>query len=81
MENELFKQFYAEIIAEAESGIKGGNLFLDFIRLEIDIKNVKTLFRLQADAFDRRCTGNASSAGGSLSASDFTSLMAHPEPG
>ena len=30
MENELYKQFYAEIIAEAESGIKGGNLFLAF---------------------------------------------------
>jgi len=38
MENELFKQFYAEIIADAESGIKGGNLFLDFIRLDIDVK-------------------------------------------
>ena len=45
LENELYKQFYSEIIAEAESGIKGGKLFLDFIRLEIDIKNVKTLFR------------------------------------
>ena len=43
---------YAEIIAEAESGIKGGNQFLDFIRLDIDIRNIKTLFRLRADAFE-----------------------------
>jgi V/A-type H+-transporting ATPase subunit C len=73
MENELFKQFYAEIIAEAESGIKGGNLFLDFIRLDIDVKNLKTLFRLRADAFDQDAR-EMHIPGGALSATDFSTL-------
>lgn len=73
MENELFKQFYAEIITGAESGIKGGNLFLDFIRLDIDIKNLKTLFRLRADAFDADIR-EMHIPGGALSATDFVNL-------
>jgi len=73
MENELFKQFYAEIIADAESGIKGGNLFLDFIRLDIDVKNLKTLFRLRADAFDQDAR-DMHIPGGALSATDFSNL-------
>jgi len=73
LENALYKQFYEEIIAEAESGIKGGNLFLEFIRLEIDIKNVKTLFRLHADAFDEDAREMYIS-GGVLSSSEFASL-------
>ena len=73
LENELYKQFYAEIIAEAESGIKGGKLFLDFIRLEIDIKNVKTLFRLRADTFEEDAR-SMHIQGGTLSATDFATL-------
>ncbi len=79
LENALYKQFYAEIIEEAESGIKGGNLFLEFIRLEIDIKNVKTLFRLHADAFAEDAREMFIS-GGVLTASDFASLNAIHEP-
>lgn len=52
LENELYKQFYADLLAEAESGVKGGQLFLSFIRLDIDIKNIKTLFRLRADKLE-----------------------------
>jgi V/A-type H+-transporting ATPase subunit C len=73
LENELYKQFYSEIIAEAESGIKGGKLFLDFIRLEIDIKNVKTLFRLRADTFEEDAR-SMYIFGGTLSAADFVTL-------
>ncbi|NTV00460.1 MAG: V-type ATP synthase subunit C [Methanoregulaceae archaeon] len=73
MENELYKQFFFEIIAEAESGIKGGNQFLDFIRFDIDIRNVKTLFRLRADSFEKDAW-EMYIQGGTLSAADFTSL-------
>jgi V/A-type H+-transporting ATPase subunit C len=73
LENELYKQFYSEIIAEAESGIKGGKLFLDFIRLEIDIKNVKTLFRLRADTFEEDAR-SMYIQGGALSAANFVAL-------
>ena len=75
LENELYKQFYAEIILEAESGIKGGNLFLEFIRLEIDIKNIKTLFRLQADTVQEDAR-EMFIPGGVLSAADFANLNA-----
>lgn len=75
LENALYKQFYAEIIAEAESGIKGGDLFLEFIRLEIDIKNVKTLFRLHANAV-KEDAQEMFISGGVLTSSDFASLNA-----
>ncbi len=73
MENELYKQFYAEILAEGEGGIKGGNLFLDFIKLDIDIKNIKTLFRLRADTF-KEDAREMHIIGGALSATDFANL-------
>jgi V/A-type H+/Na+-transporting ATPase subunit C len=73
MENELYKQFFSEIIAEAESGIKGGNQFLDFIRFDIDIRNIKTLFRLRMDTFEEDAR-EMYIAGGVLSATDFTNL-------
>ena len=47
MENELYKQFYAELISEAKSGVRGGHVFLSYLKLEIDIRNVRTLFRLR----------------------------------
>jgi len=70
MENELYKQFYTEIIAGAGSGIKGGNMFLDFIRLDIDIKNLKTLFRLRADTFEEDAR-EMFIPGGALLVTDF----------
>ena len=73
LENALYKQFYAEIIEEAGSGIKGGDLFLEFIRLEIDIKNVKTLFRLHANAV-KEDAQEMFISGGVLTSSDFASL-------
>jgi len=73
MENELYKQFFSEIITEAESGIKGGNQFLDFIRFDIDIRNIKTLFRLRMDTLvdDAR---EMYISGGVLSSADFAAL-------
>jgi V/A-type H+-transporting ATPase subunit C len=73
MENELYKQFFSEIIEEAESGIKGGNQFLDFIRFDIDIRNIKTLFRLRADTFEEDAR-DMYIAGGVLSAAEFANL-------
>jgi V/A-type H+-transporting ATPase subunit C len=75
MENELYKRFYSEIIAETESGIKGGHLFLDFIRIDIDIKNLKTLFRLRADEFDED-PKEMFISGGTLTATEFSGLNA-----
>jgi len=74
MENDLYKQFYSEIIRDARSGdIAGGDQFLAYIRLEIDIKNVKTLFRLRADMF-KEDAQELFISGGSLSVQDFANL-------
>jgi V/A-type H+/Na+-transporting ATPase subunit C len=48
LENELYKQFYGKLI-EGTEGMKGGNLFLNYIRLDIDITNIRNLFRLHSD--------------------------------
>jgi len=48
-ENELYKQFYADLITMARSGIKGGRQFLNYITLDIDITNIRNMFRFRAD--------------------------------
>lgn len=51
MENELYKEFYAGLLDIARGGLKGGSQFLSFIQLDIDITNIRNLFRLRADQF------------------------------
>ena len=48
LENELYKGYYARLIEDAKGGVKGGNVFLKYILLEIDTRNIQTLFRLRA---------------------------------
>lgn len=73
MENELYKHLYANIIAGAKASVKGGASFLAYIQLEIDIKNVKTLFRLREDDLEEDAR-DMFIPGGSLSLLNFTSL-------
>jgi len=47
LENELIKQYYQDLISEAGSGVKGGRIFLDWLRMEIDFQNIENLFRLR----------------------------------
>lgn len=49
VENALYKQFYADLISMAQSGIKGGRQFMDYITLDIDITNIRNMFRFRAD--------------------------------
>jgi V/A-type H+-transporting ATPase subunit C len=51
IENELYKAFYADLIKMAMSGIKGGREFLDYITLDIDISNIRNIFRVRAAGF------------------------------
>ncbi|MDO8873764.1 MAG: V-type ATP synthase subunit C [Methanoregula sp.] len=73
MENELYKHLYANIIAGAKASVKGGASFLAYIQLDIDIKNVKTLFRLREDDLEEDAR-DMFIPGGSLSLLNFTSL-------
>jgi V/A-type H+-transporting ATPase subunit C len=47
LENELYKQYYADIIADGQT-VKGGKAFLDYVFLEIDIRNMQNLLRIRA---------------------------------
>ncbi|MFA6364496.1 V-type ATP synthase subunit C [Methanoregula sp.] len=73
MENELYKQFYAEIIAEAGSEGAGGRLFFTYIQLDIDVKNILTLFRLRADKIQEDAK-EMYIAGGTITSADFAAL-------
>lgn len=48
VENALYKSFYSELALDARSGIKGGAAILPYLRYEIDIINIRNLFRLRA---------------------------------
>lgn len=52
LENELYKRLYADLLQIAKHGVKGGVQFLKFVQLEIDIKNIKTLFRMRGDGYE-----------------------------
>jgi V/A-type H+-transporting ATPase subunit C len=48
VENALYKSFYTELTRDARSGIKGGSAIIPYIRYEIDIINIRNIFRLRA---------------------------------
>ena len=73
MENELYKQFYADLIAETGGGDAGGRLFLAYVRLDIDAKNILTLFRLRADRIQEDAK-EMYIPGGTITALDFAAL-------
>ncbi|OQA52099.1 MAG: V-type ATP synthase subunit C [Euryarchaeota archaeon ADurb.Bin294] len=52
LENELYKRLYADLLQIARRGVKGGDQFLKFVQLEIDVKNIKTLFRMRSDGYE-----------------------------
>lgn len=73
MENELFKAYYAELIKEAMSGVKGGNAFLHYIRLDIDTKNLMAVFRLKG-AVETDAVREMMIPGGTFSVDELTRL-------
>ncbi len=50
MENELYKAYYSILLKEAKSGVKGGAAFLKYVRLDIDTKNLETVFRVKGES-------------------------------
>ncbi|OPX67426.1 MAG: V-type ATP synthase subunit C [Methanoregulaceae archaeon PtaB.Bin056] len=74
VENELYKQFYAELISMAMSGIKGGRQFMDYITLDIDIKNISNMFRFRADQSGEEMM-SAVIPGGTISPQQIQRLM------
>lgn len=52
LENALYREYYEGLLEIARSGVKGGSLFLSWILLDIDITNIRNLFRLRVDEID-----------------------------
>jgi len=48
IENALYMSFYKNLYRDARSGIRGGDAMLPYLRFEIDIINIRNLFRLRA---------------------------------
>lgn len=48
LENRLYQQYYADLLHQCTTGIKGGNIFLAYVKWEIDLLNFKNLMRLRA---------------------------------
>jgi len=49
IENELYKHYFAMLLANSRGGVKGGASFKKFVLFVIDAKNIGTLFRLRSD--------------------------------
>jgi V/A-type H+-transporting ATPase subunit C len=78
MENDLFRQFYAEILADART-VKGGSAFLEYIELEIDIRNLQNLLRIRSQNEKGDVSGFAI-PGGSFTAGDLQHIAAIENP-
>lgn len=74
IENDLYKQFYENLITEARSGFKGGRQFLEYILLDIDMINIRNMFRLRADKLPEDASSLAI-PGGTFSVRDFQDLI------
>ncbi|MCE5298065.1 MAG: V-type ATP synthase subunit C [Methanoregulaceae archaeon] len=74
IENELYKEFYANLLSEAMSGFKGGKQFLEYILLDIDMMNIRNMFRLRADRLLEKA-GTMMIPGGTFSIGDFEDLI------
>lgn len=48
LENLLYQAYYKNLLDEATSGIRGGHMILPHLKFEIDITNVRTVFRFRA---------------------------------
>jgi V/A-type H+-transporting ATPase subunit C len=74
MENELYKQFYADMLVNARSGLKGTDAFLQYILLDIDITNIRNMFRIRSDKM-KEDAREMMIPGGTFSTEDFQRLI------
>ncbi|MFA5394525.1 MAG: V-type ATP synthase subunit C [Methanogenium sp.] len=75
LENELFKAYYVYVLKQTASGVKGGKPFRDYLKLEIDLLNIKTVIRLYKGNV-RTDVRNLMIGGGSISVDDLVRMAA-----
>ncbi len=73
IEDGLYRQYYLDLIAGAGRGVRGGNLFVRYLRFEIDILNLRNLFRLRAGGMSLDVRG-AMVPGGNVPVDEFVSI-------
>lgn len=56
LENSLFISYYTNLYRDAKTGIRGGNAILPYLRIEIDITNIRNMFRLRAGSREKDIT-------------------------
>jgi len=78
MENQLYKALYQQLIAEAVSGIRGGDIFHRYLQLEIDMINIKNIFRLRG-VLEREEIGERMIHGGTIRLEDLQRISAIEE--
>jgi V/A-type H+-transporting ATPase subunit C len=49
LENRLYQRYYADLLEISEKGLRGTDIFHDYIRLELDVVNIRNLFRLRKE--------------------------------
>ena len=73
LENRLWQQYYTDLIRNCGSGIPGGEIFLDSLRLEIDLANFRNLLRLRAGSAPKDPAGQMI-AGGNITVEELSAL-------
>ncbi|MDD1714167.1 MAG: V-type ATP synthase subunit C [Methanoregulaceae archaeon] len=74
IENELYKDYYLDLLAVAGGGLKGGKQFLEFIVLDIDIMNIRNIFRLRRERLHQDARA-LMIPGGSFAPDEFQDLI------
>lgn len=73
LENELFKAYYRYVFKQTASGVRGGKPFRDYLKLEIDLMNIRTVIRLYKGGV-REDVRNLMVEGGSFSLDELVRL-------
>ncbi len=56
LENDLYIAYYSNLLTDAKSGYQGGDVIIPHLRFEIDIQNIRNIFRLRAGSNVRDIT-------------------------
>ncbi len=73
VEDRLYHQYYRDLLAIASRGVPGGSVLIRYLRFEIDILNMRNLFRLRAGSPDPDIR-SAMVQGGTISIDEFVRI-------
>lgn len=77
-ENALYRRYYADLLADCETGLRGAPILADYIRLELDITNFRNLLRLRSVGARCDCATDII-PGGTIPVAGFQELEGIPD--